>query len=144
MTAHVSVIYIKASRERVWEGLTSATFTRQYWHQTDITSSWQIGAPVTFLLPDKSIAVAGEILESDFPSRLSYTWHVHYNEAAKKEQPSRVTFQLESVSDATKLTLVHDQLADNSVILTPIHEGWPAILSNLKTLLETSTVMAVS
>ena len=144
MSKHVSVIYIKASQESVWQGLTSAEFTRQYWHQTDIESTWEPGSSVTFYNPDKSVAVVGIVLEADFPNKLSYTWHVHYNEQAKLETPSRVSFELETIADATRLTLVHDHFPEGTVLFEPIQQGWPAILSNLKTLIETDEVMAVS
>ncbi len=144
MSKHVSVIYIKASREEVWQGLTSAEFTRLYFHQTDIESDWQVGSEVTYFNQDKSVAVKGKIHEFSYPEKLSYTWHVHYNDQAKLEAPSRVTFELDTVEDATKLTLIHDRFPDGTVVLEPITEGWPAILSNLKTLLETDQVMTVS
>ena len=99
---------------------------------------------MTYFNPDKSVAVVVEVLDVDYPAKLSFTWHVHYNEAAKKEAPSRVTFLLESVEDATKLTLIHDEFQAGSVVYPQISEGWIVILSNLKTLLETGAVMAVS
>lgn len=141
---HVCAIYIKADREAVWEGLTSAEFTRRYFHGTEVTSDWKPGSDITYYNGDQSIAVLGKVLEVDRPERLSYTWHVHYNPAAKKEAPSRVTFMLETVEDATKLTLVHDDFPAGSVVLPEISTGWIAILSNLKTLLETGEVMGVS
>lgn len=141
---HVSVIYIKADRETVWQGITTAEFTRRYFHNTDIESTWQVGDAVTFYNQDKTVAVQGEVLIADHPNQLSYTWHVHYNPTAKQEQPSRVTFTLESEAGATRLTLVHDTFPANSVVLESIDEGWPKILCNLKTLLETDDVMAVS
>ena len=143
-TDHVCVIYIRATRERVWEGLTSAGFTRRYFHSTSIQSSWEVGADVVYANRDGSTAVAGKVLEVTYPERLSYTWHVHYDEVAKGEEPSRVTFLLESVADATRLTLIHDRFPAGSVVPARISEGWIAILSNLKTLLETGEVMAVS
>ncbi len=144
MNQHVSVIYIKASIEEVWQGITSAEFTRRYFHNTDIESTWSEGDPVTFYNQDKTVAVTGEVIESVPPNKLSYTWHVHYNPDAERELPSRVTFLLDEVQDATRLTLTHDQFPENSVVLPAISNGWPAILSNLKTLLETNEVMAVS
>lgn len=141
---HISVIYIQADLDQVWQGITSAEFTRRYWHKTDIESDWQVGADVTFYNPDKSVAVAGKVLKSEPPNHLSYTWHVHYNPEAKKEAPSRVAFDLEAVADATKLTVTHDDFPINSVVFAQIDEGWIAILSNLKTLLETEQVMAIS
>jgi len=143
-TSHACVIFIKASRETVWQALTSAEFTRRYFHSTEIESDWQVGSEVVYYNEDRTIAVKGEILASDYPSQLSFTWHVHYNARAKAEAPSRVTFTLETVEDATKLTLVHDQFTPGSMVLPEISGGWIAILSNLKTLLETDEVMAVS
>ena len=141
---HISVIYIKAEPERVWQALTSAEFTRQYFHSTEIESDWTTGAKVTFYNPDKSIAIEGKIQEADRPNKLSYTWHVHYNPQAKLETPSRVSYILEQVEDSTKLTVIHDSFPADSVVLPAISEGWIAILSNMKTLLETDTVMAIS
>ena len=141
---HVSVIYIKASLDSVWQALTSAEFTRQYFHSTDVKSDWTKDAKVTFYNQDQSIAVEGRVLEADKPNKLSYTWHVHYNPVAKTEAPSRVTYLLETVKDATRLTLIHDQFPAGSVVYPQISEGWIAILCNLKTLLETDSVMAIS
>lgn len=141
---HVCVIYIQATPERVWEGLTSAEFTRRYFHQTEIESDWQPGSEVVYYNADRSIAVKGEVLEVDYPRVLSFTWHVHYNPEAHAEGATRVRFTLEPEEGATKLTLVHDQFVENSVLIESISEGWIAIFSNLKTLLETGDVMAVS
>ena len=141
---HVCTIYIKASPETVWSGLTDPEFTSQYFHSTRIESTWETGSEVTYYNQDGSTAVAGKVLKADHPTLLSFTWHVHYNPIALKEEPSRVTFQLEEVEGSTKLVLVHDEFEDDSVVLPQISEGWIAILSNLKTLLETGDVMAVS
>jgi uncharacterized protein YndB with AHSA1/START domain len=90
------------------------------------------------------VAVEGEVLTANPPLELSITWHVHYNEVAKKEEASKVTFQLEQVEDATKLTVTHEDFPENSVVFPEISQGWIAILCNLKTLLETDSVMAIS
>jgi uncharacterized protein YndB with AHSA1/START domain len=142
--SHLCVIYIKATPEQVWEGLTSAEFTRRYFHQTDIASDWQKGSDVIYYNQDKSIAVQGQVLEVSYPIKLSFTWHVHYNQAAFEEGPTRVTFTLEQVEDTTRLTMLHDKFIDDSVLLPSITEGWIAILSNLKTLLETGETLGVS
>lgn len=141
---HVCVIFINASCEAVWQALTEAEFTRRYFHETAIESDWTPGAAVTYWMAGDRMAVQGEVLEVDYPHRLSFTWHVHYNPDAMKEVPSRVTYLLETVEGATKLTVVHDEFPTDSVVLPQISEGWIAILSNLKTLLETGQAMAVS
>jgi uncharacterized protein YndB with AHSA1/START domain len=141
---HVCVIYIQATPEAVWEGLTSAEFTRRYFHGTDIESDWQVGSEVVYYNADRSIAVKGEVLEVDYPRSLGFTWHVHYNPEARAEGATRVRFTLEPVEGATKLSLVHDRFVEDSVLFESISGGWIAILSNLKTLLETGEAMAVS
>lgn len=141
---HVCTIYIKTTPERVWQALTNGEFTARYFHATRIDSTWEPGATVTYYNADDTIAVQGQVLEVNYPRLLSFTWHVHYNPEAFKERPSRVTFELEAVEDATKLTLIHDDFDEGSVVLPSITSGWIAILSNLKTLLETGDVMAVS
>lgn len=141
---HVSVIYIKATPEQVWQGLTSPEFTRRYFHNTDVKSDWKQGSEVLYLNQDESVAVKGQILEVKYPTLLSYTWHIHYDEESNKEGPSKVTFSLEQVNDATKLTLIHDDFPEGSVVLPRISEGWVAILCNLKTLMETRDVMSIS
>jgi uncharacterized protein YndB with AHSA1/START domain len=141
---HVCTIYIKAPVERVWQGLTDSDFTARYFHSTKIESTWEAGADVTYYNQDGSTAVKGTVLASEYPTLLSFTWHVHYDPEAFKERPSRVTFELTEVEDATRLILVHDDFEDGSVVLPNISKGWIAILSNLKTLLETGDIMAVS
>lgn len=103
-----------------------------------------MGANITFYNPDKSIAIAGEILELDEPNKLSFTWHVHYDPDAKKEEPSRVTYLLEQEKEATKLTVIHHNFPPDSVVYPNIIQGWIAILSNLKTLIETGSAMTIS
>ncbi|MCZ6502934.1 MAG: SRPBCC family protein [Gammaproteobacteria bacterium] len=141
---HVCTIYIKAEPAHIWEALTTPEFTRRYFHATDIQSDWKPGSSVTYFNQDGSTAVKGEILIANPFKELSFTWHVHYNELAKQEQASKVTFLLDQVEDSTKLTLIHEDFPENSVVFPQISEGWIAILSNLKTLLETDSVMAVS
>ncbi len=142
--SHVCTIYINVDKTDVWHALTDGDFTRRYFHATRIESTWQQGADVIYYNPDDSIAVAGKVLEANAPHKLSFTWHVHYNPDAFKEKPSRVTFELTEVNGATRLTLIHDEFENGSIVLPSISEGWSAILSNLKTLLETGNVMAVS
>ncbi|MBQ73729.1 MAG: ATPase [Gammaproteobacteria bacterium] len=141
---YVCTIYIKAEPDRVWEALTTAEFTRRYFHATDIQSDWKPGSAVTYLNQDGSTAVEGKVLTAEPFKKLSFTWHVHYNELAKKEKASKVTFLFEQVEDSTKLTLIHEDFPEKSVVYPQISNGWMAILSNLKTLLETDSVMAVS
>lgn len=137
-------IYIRTTPEELWEAITSAEFTRQYFHETAVESDWEVGSPVTYYNADRTVAVDGEVLEVDRPHRLSYTWHVLYSEQAAQEEPSRVTWEIEVVEDACRLRMTHDRFPQGSVVPDGVRDGWPAIISNLKTLIETGQPLKVS
>jgi uncharacterized protein YndB with AHSA1/START domain len=132
----VYTTYIETTPEQLWQALTDSKFTTRYWWDTSVISDWKVGSPVSLVLKGK-ITDVGEILIADQPKRLSYTFHHILNEAALKERPSRVTFTLEPHGSLVKLTLTHEGFAGDSVVYDGISKGWPAILSSLKSLLET-------
>ena len=138
----VYVSYIETTPEKLWEALTNSEFTKRYWWDTSVVSDWKVGSPFALVLNGKTTDV-GEILEADRPRRLSYTFHHILNEAAKAEKPSRVTFVLEPHGKLVKLTLTHEGFAPDSVIIDGISKGWPAILSSLKSLLESGTALVI-
>jgi uncharacterized protein YndB with AHSA1/START domain len=138
----VYVTYIETTPEKLWEALTDSAFSERYWWGTSVVSDWKVGSPFSLVLNDKTTDV-GEILEADPPRRLSYTFRHILNEAARNERPSRVTFVLEPHGKLVKLTLTHDDFADNSVILDGISKGWPAIMSSLKSMLETGQPLII-
>ncbi len=144
---YVYVTIIAASPERVWEGLTTAEFTRQYWHSTRVHSDWQAGSEIVFLVEGDDgdrVGCQGIILKADKPRELSYTWSFPSNPEVADESPSRVTFQLEAFGEHTKLTVVHDQFPANSKMYDLISGGWPCVVAGLKTLLETGKAVDFS
>ncbi len=138
----VYVTYIETTPEKLWEALTSSEFTRLYWWDTSVVSDWTVGSPFSLVLNGKTTDV-GEIIESDRPRRLSYTFRHILNEAARKERPSRVTFALEQYGNLVKLTLTHEDFAEDSVVIDGISKGWPAIMSSLKSMLESGTALVI-
>ncbi len=132
---HILEVYIRASMEDVWRGITDGALTQRYFHETTIRSDWSPGARVEYLNPDGSIAVEGEVIEVDEPHRLSYTWHVLYNDVAATE--TRVTWELEQAGESVRLRMTHDRFPAGSVVYPQISEGWAPLLSSLKSLLET-------
>jgi uncharacterized protein YndB with AHSA1/START domain len=138
----VYVTYIETTPEKLWEALTSSEFSRRYWWNTLVVSDWKVGSPFSLVM-DGITTDVGEVLEADRPRRLSYTFHHVTHEAARKERPSRVTFVLEAHGKLTKLTLTHEDFAEGSIVLDGISKGWPAIMSSLKSLLETGTALAI-
>jgi uncharacterized protein YndB with AHSA1/START domain len=133
----VYMTVIAAPPQEVWRGLTTAEFTEQYWHSTRVRSEFTPGAKIEFLNADGSVGVAGEILIADRPTELSYTWCFLRNPEAADDAASRVTFKLESIRAGTRLTVVHDQLAEDSATARMVSFGWPHVIAGLKTLLET-------
>ena len=132
----VYVTYIHATAERVWQGLTDGDFTARYWGGLRITSDWLPGSEVRHLHSDGAAALVGEILEADFPTRLSYTFHMQISEETRAEAPSRLTFELQPLETVTKLTLTHEHSAPGATF-SNTSNGWPALMSSLKSLLET-------
>jgi uncharacterized protein YndB with AHSA1/START domain len=137
----VYVTVIAAERERVWQGLTTAEFTQQYWHKTRVRSEFTPGVKIEFLNPDDSVGVAGKILTADHPRELSYTWRFLRNPDAVDDPPSRVTFRLEAVSAGTRLTVIHDRLDESPATASMVAFGWPHVIAGLKTLLETGSAV---
>ena len=133
----VYVTAIAASCDRVWQGLTTEEFTRQYWHKTRVRSEFTPGARIEFLNPDDSVGVAGEILTANRPHELSYSWSFLRNPDTIDEPASRVTFRLESVGAGTRLTVIHDRLEQSPGTASMVSIGWPHVIAGLKTLLET-------
>jgi uncharacterized protein YndB with AHSA1/START domain len=146
----VYTTYIKTTPQRLWQALTEPAFTSQYWGPT-FTSDWAAGAPMVWSQRGTDIADPEQVvLEADPYRRLAYTWHTFNEEAvtafgvpsdiaaeAAREARSRVSFELTPAGALVRLTVVHDGFAPGSTVLEGIQGGWPAILSALKTLLET-------
>jgi uncharacterized protein YndB with AHSA1/START domain len=132
----VYVTFINTTPEKLWAALTSGEFTKRYWYGRRVESDWRVGSPVTFWVDD-GLDVSGEVLESDPPRRLSFTWRSLCDDEMRRERPSRVTFEIESAGSVVKLTLTHDDFEPDSKVYPAICSGWPRIVSSLKTLLET-------
>jgi uncharacterized protein YndB with AHSA1/START domain len=138
----IYITYIETTPEKLWEALTSSEFSKRYWWDTSVVSDWKVGSPFSLVLNGRTTDV-GEILEADRPRRLAYTFQHILNEEAKQERPSRVTFALEPHGKLVKLTLTHEDFAEGSVVVDGISKGWPAIMSSLKSLLETGTALVI-
>jgi len=102
-----------------------------------VQSDWTVGASIKHLGADGVVELKGEVLEADPPRLLAYTFHCDPREGEAAEPDSRVTFQITSSYGVTKLTVIHDGFESGSKKVLEITHGWQAILSSLKTLLET-------
>jgi uncharacterized protein YndB with AHSA1/START domain len=133
----VYVIYIRSTRERVWDALIKPEFTRQYWAGTWQDSDWRVGSDWKIMVPDGRVADTGKVLEFDPPKRLSVSWQNHLSSEMEEEGHSRATFELDSQGSMVKVTVTHEIDRPDSKLIKAVSGGWPAILSSLKSLLET-------
>jgi uncharacterized protein YndB with AHSA1/START domain len=140
----VYVTYVASTPEKVWQALTDPEFTRQYWGGLSIVSDWQVGSPVQCIGEGGGTGWEGVVLQAEAPRILSYTFHMLMSEAHRSEEPSRVTFELELVQSVVRLTLIHDGLEPGSSTFETTRYGWPAIMSSLKSLLETGRALPFS
>ena len=138
----VYVTYIETTPEKLFQALTDSAFTKRYWFGTELRTDWKVGSPVEVVM-NETVTDTGRILEFDPPKRISYSFHHEANEVLRKEKPSRATFVLEPYGTLTKLTLIHDDFAPDSLTLGAISKGWPAILAGLKSLLETGNALSI-
>jgi len=138
----VYVTYIETTPEKLWEALTSSEFSRRYWFGTELRTDWKVGSPFALVM-NGTTTDTGKILEVDRPRRLSYSFKHEVDDKMRNEQPTKVVFDLEPHGKLVKLTLTHEGFAEASKLLDGISKGWPAILSSLKSLLETGTALAV-
>lgn len=136
--AFVYVTYIASTPEKVFKALTDTDTTAKYWFGNAVISDWKIGSPVKFQREGELI-VSGKVLEHDAPRRLSYTFHSLHEPYNGTEKPSRVVIDLEQQKGQVKLTVTHDDFAPGSKVFTGISNGWPLVLSNLKSYLETGS-----
>jgi uncharacterized protein YndB with AHSA1/START domain/DNA-binding transcriptional ArsR family regulator len=147
----VYTTYIRTTPEQLWKALTDPGFTSRYWN-TRFDTDWKPGSPMVWENQGVHIEDPEQVvLESAPYRRLSYTWHTFTAELAaavgfsaeqqaafSAEPRSKVTFEIEPLdADQVKLTVVHDDLEPDGLLQSMISGGWPRVLANLKTLLET-------
>lgn len=132
----VYVTYIRTTAEKLWEALTDPEFNRRYWFGMHQESEWRPGSPWRLVFADGRIADAGEVLETDRPRRLVLKWRNEFRPELKADGFTRCTFTIEPEEGIVKLTVLHEADAPNR-LLGAVSQGWPRVLSSLKTLLET-------
>lgn len=133
----VYVTFIRTTPEKLWQALLDPEFTRRFWLETWQESEWKPGAPWRMLSPDGRVQFTGEVLECVPGKRLVRTWDCETIPEGRGEGYSRVTFELEQVGDAVKLTFIQENDTPNSNTVRMASEGWPLILASVKSLLET-------
>ena len=131
----VYVTYIATTPQKVWDALLKGELTRQYWKHENV-SDWKPGSKWQHVADDgkRTVKVVGEVLESVPNKRLVMTWGEAVA-AADKAKHSRVAIDIETVGEMVRLTVIHDELTPE--MQRKIANGWPRVLSSLKSFLET-------
>jgi uncharacterized protein YndB with AHSA1/START domain len=145
----VYVTYISTTPEKVWQALIDTDITRQYWIDPTTAdpghvnvSDWKPGSRWEHQRMDESrkVDIAGKVVESDPPRRLVLSW-ARPEEFADDTKHSRVTFEIEQQGSVVRLMVTHEDLAKDEKMAKGVSSGWPKILSNLKTMLETGSAL---
>ncbi|MEH2624502.1 uncharacterized protein YndB with AHSA1/START domain [Bradyrhizobium sp. AZCC 1719] len=137
-------IYIASTPEKVWEALTQAEFSRQYFSGQAVEVDLRVGGAFIMRTPDGALHISGEVIECEPLRKLTVTFNVNWPALLEKLGPTLVTYEIERAGDVVKLTMLqsHDrEISDD--ILSGGRTGWPAILSSLKSLLETGNALTI-
>ena len=135
----VYVTYIRTTPEKLWSALTDSEFMKQYWFGMHGESQWTAGAPWTLVSPDGQVFDAGEIVEAEPPRRLVIRWQNQHKPELKAEGASQCTMELEPTGTAIKLSITHTIEREPSKFIEAVSGGWPKVISNLKSVLETGS-----
>jgi uncharacterized protein YndB with AHSA1/START domain len=138
----VYVTYIRTTPEKLWSALTrDVDFMKQYWFGTHCDSQWTPGSSWKMVSADGSVTDAGKIVEAEPPRRLVIRWQHQKKPELKAEGESLCTIELEPSGTAVKLSITHTIEREPSTLIAAVSGGWPKILSNLKSLLETGSAV---
>lgn len=136
----VYVTYIRTTPEKLWAALTEVEFMKQYWFGMHCESQWTAGSPWKLVSGDGQIFDAGEIVEALPPHCLVIRWQHQNKPELTAEGDSRCTMELEPSGGAVKLSITHSIEREPSKFIEAVSGGWPKVLSNLKSLLETGAI----
>jgi uncharacterized protein YndB with AHSA1/START domain len=140
----VYVTYIAATPEKVWQALTSSDFTKKYFWDRSVEIEPKRGGAFVLRLPDGSVNVRGKVVDYDPPRKLSVTWRVEWPADFAKLPECLVTYEIAPAGDAVHLVMTESHSWDvPEAILSGGRMGWPAVLSSLKSLLETGKPLSI-
>jgi uncharacterized protein YndB with AHSA1/START domain len=138
----IYVTYIHTTPEKLWSALTDdVEFMKQYWFGVHCESQWKAGSSWKMVHPDGHILDAGEIVEAEPPKRLVIRWQHQDKPEVKAEGESLCTMELEPMGSAVKLSITHTIDREPSKLIEAVSGGWPKVISNLKSLLETGSAV---
>jgi uncharacterized protein YndB with AHSA1/START domain len=137
-SSFVYVTYIRTTPEKLWQALTEPEFTRLFWYGCWQDCAWKRGASWKIIAEDGRITDSGEVLEIELNKRLVLSWRNEFTDM-RDEGYSRMTYLIEPQGDVVKFTITHEMDWPDSKFIEAVSGGWPAIVSSLKSLLETGS-----
>jgi uncharacterized protein YndB with AHSA1/START domain len=137
----VYVTYIRTTAEKVWAALISPDFAEKYWRGVRPQADWKLGGGWKLVFPDGRVGDMGEIVAFEPQKRLAIKWRNEFKPEFKAEGWSLCTMEIEPMGEAVRLTVTHSMQRESSKLIEAVSGGWPQILSNLKSLIETGSVV---
>jgi uncharacterized protein YndB with AHSA1/START domain len=139
-STYVYVTYIRTTPEKLWSALTDAEFIKQYWFGMHCESGFTPGSSWRLVSGDGQLYDSGAIVEADPPRRLVIRWQHQNKPELKAEGDSLCTMELEPSGTAVKLSITHSIEREPSKFIEAVSGGWPKVIANLKSLLETGSI----
>jgi uncharacterized protein YndB with AHSA1/START domain len=140
-SSFIYVTFIRTTAEKLWSALTDANQMKQFWFGMHFDTEWKKGAEWRLMFADGRVADTGEILEFEPPKRMQLKWRNEFKPEMKAEGYAVCTIEIEPYGDAMRLSIAHSMERPESKFIQAVSGGWPKILSNLKSLLETGSVV---
>jgi uncharacterized protein YndB with AHSA1/START domain len=140
-SSFVYVTYIRTTPEQLWDALTASEFMKKYWFGMNFETDWKAGSPWRLISPDGRTVDAGEIVEFEHARRMVLKWRHERRPELTAEGYAQCAIELEPEDGAVKLTISHTIERADSKLIEAVSGGWPRILSNLKSLLETGEIV---
>jgi len=140
----VYAIYIASTPEKVWQALTSAEFSKNYFFGNAVEVEPRVGGAFIVRTGDGALHISGEVIAYDPPKKLTVSFNVNWPELIEKLGPTLVSYEIEQAGSAVRLTMTeaHDRPISDDIV-SGGRQGWPAIMSSLKSLLETGVPLTV-
>ena len=138
-TSFVYVTYIRSTPQKVFEAIIRPDIAKRYWGHENV-SDWKPESKWEHIRAndERTVELVGKVVEISPPTRLVMTW-ANASQAGDPSQYSRVTFGIEEYDTMVRLTVTHDELEAGSGMAKGISQGWPAVLSSMKSFLETGS-----
>jgi uncharacterized protein YndB with AHSA1/START domain len=136
-------VFIRSTAQKVWDALTQSEFTTKFFFGRTVESDWKQGSPWKLRFPDGRLDVEGEVLESDPPRLLKVTWRVEWLDEPRPG-PALITYEIQQHGEIVQLTMT--QHTDSTIPRKYVKAGqmgWGAILSSLKSMLETGEALDI-